>query len=176
EDLSEDEGKHSSAGTFPEEMCRAVSESASACLCVCAYIVFFRVTGVLLSRLIPAMTPVFGVLFEFSTGCADGAAVGGYTGIFMTGFAVGCAGLSVMMQNYNFIGRRGIPAKLLWITKGIQGIVCGTASVLFYRIHPLVPAESTAVSGLYFSWNAGILTLAVPLLLSKLYKISKRGI
>jgi len=176
EDLSEDEGKHSSAGTFPEEMCRAVSESASACLCVCAYIVFFRVTGVLLSRLIPAMAPVFGVLFEFSTGCADGAAVGGYTGIFMTGFAVGCAGLSVMMQNYNFIGRRGIPAKLLWITKGIQGIVCGTASVLFYRIHPLVPAESTAVSGLFFSWNAGILTLAVLLLLSKLYKISKRGI
>ncbi len=176
EDIPEEGSGHSSAGTFPEEMCKAVSDSASACLCVCAYIVFFRVTAVLLSQLIPAMAPVFSVLFEFSTGCADGASIGGYAGIFMTGCAVGCAGLSVMMQNYNFIGRRGIPAKMLWITKGIQGIVCGTASVWFYRLHPLIPAGSAAVSGLYFSWNAVILTLAALLLLSKIYKISKRGI
>jgi len=176
EEPSEKTGELPAAGTFSGEMCRAVSESASACLCVCAYIVFFRVTAVLLSRLIPAMAPVFSVLFEFSTGCADGASIGGYAGIFMTGFAVGSAGLSVMMQNYNFIGRRGIPAKMLWITKALQGIVCGTASMLFYRIHPLVPAGSAAVSGLHFSWNAGILTLAVLLLLSKIYKISKRGI
>lgn len=176
EEIPKEETPRSSAGTFPEELCRAVSESASGCLCVCAYIVFFRVTAVLLSRLIPPLAPVFSVLSEFSTGCADGASVGGYTGIFMTGFAAGSAGLSVMMQNYNFIGRRGIPAKTLWITKAIQGIVCGTASVLFYRIHPLIPAESTAVSGLFFSWNAGILTLAVLLLLSKIYKISKHGI
>ncbi len=176
EKMPHEEIARPAAGSFSEEMCRAVSESASACLCVCAYIVFFRVTAVLLSRLIPAMAPVFSVLFEFSTGCADGASMGGSAGIFMTGFAVGSAGLSVMMQNYNFIGRRGIPAKMLWITKGIQGFVCGTASILFYRIHPLVPAGSTAVSGLYFSWNAVVLTLAVLLLLSKVYKISNRGI
>jgi len=63
-------------GTFTEELCRAVSESASSCLAVCAYIVFFRVIAVLFSHLLPGLAPVFGVIFEFSSGCADGAAAG----------------------------------------------------------------------------------------------------
>lgn len=161
---------------FTEELCKAISESASACLAVCAYIVFFRVMAVLFSTLIPAMAKVFSVIFEFSSGCVDGAAVGGTRGIFMTGFAVGSAGLSVMMQNYNFIGRYGIPTKMLWLTKGIQGLVCGTASVLFYLVHPLQAVGTAAVFGEYFSWNAVVLVLSTLFLLSKLYKIAKHMI
>ncbi len=168
--------KEKMSASFPEEFCAAISESATACLSVCAYIVFFRVMAVLFSLIFPWMTNVFGVLFEFSSGCADGAAVGGIAGIFMTGFAVGAAGLSVMMQNYNFLGQYGIPMKTLWITKGIQGLLCGGASMLFYRLCPLESCKTAAVSGDAFSWNAGILMLCALFLLSKLYKISKRGI
>lgn len=163
-------------GTFPEELCRAVSDSASGCLTVCAYIVFFRITAVLFSQILPALTPVFSVLFEFSSGCADGAALGGNAGSFMTGFAVGSAGLSVMMQNYNFIGRHGIPVRVLWLTKGMQGLLCGTASVLF---HHVCPADTGAVSAVFtesFSLNNGITVLSLLFLLSKLHKISNRGI
>ncbi len=163
-------------GNFTEELCGAISVSASACLSVCAYIVFFRVLAVLSSRILPAMTPVFSVLFEFSSGCAEGAALGGHTGIFMTGFAVGAAGLCVMMQNYNFIGRYGIPAKTLWLTKGIQGILCGAASVLFYSVYPLDSGGESAVFLESFSVNEGILMLSVLFLLSKFHKISNRGI
>lgn len=164
------------SASFPEELCMAISESATACLSVCAYIVFFRVIAVLFSLIFPRMANVFGIFFEFSSGCADGAAVGGIAGIFMTGFAVGAAGLSVMMQNYNFLGRHGIPMKTLWITKGVQGLLCGGASMLFYRFCPLESCKTAAVSGDAFSWNAGILMLCALFLLSKLYKISKRGI
>ena len=164
------------ARTFPEEVCRAVSESASACLSVCAYIVFFRVMAVVMSRLIPTFAPLFGILFEFSSGCADGAAAGGVRGIFMTGAAVGSAGVSVMMQNYNFIGRYGIPVKVLWLTKGLQGLVCGTASVLFYLISPLESVGTAAVFTETFSWNAVTAVLSVMFVLSKIHKISKHVI
>ncbi len=162
--------------SFTEELCLAVSGGASACLTVCAYIVFFRVTAVLFSQMLPGLAPVFRVLFEFSSGCADGAAAGGYAGIFMTGFAVGFAGLSVMMQNYNFIGKYGIPTKVLWLTKGLQGILCGGASVWFYHIFPLDPGTASAVFAGSFSLNEGITVLSVLFLLSKLYKISNHGI
>ena len=159
-----------------EELCRAVSESASACLSVCAYIVFFRVVAVLMSRLIPVFAPVSAVLFELSSGCADGAAAGGMRGIFMTGFAAGSAGLSVMMQNYNFLERYGIPMKALWITKGLQGIVCGAASALFYLVSPLKPAGSAAVFADTFSRNAVTAVLSALFVLSKIHKISKHVI
>ncbi len=174
--LAEKESVSGKNGTFTEELCKAVSESASACLTVCAYIIFFRVAAVLFSHLIPDMSQVFSVLFEFSSGCVDGSAVGGIPGIFMTGFAVGSAGLSVMMQNYNFIGRYGIPTKVLWVTKGIQGLVCGAASVAFYLVFPMESVGTAAVFGEYFSWNAVVLMLSSLFLLSKLYKISNHVI
>ncbi len=161
---------------WTEAFCKAVSESAAACLSVCAYIVFFRVIAVVCSLLLPSMTKIFAVIFEFSSGCVDGAAVGGIMGIFMTGSAVGSAGLSVMMQNYNFIGRYGIPTRFLWLTKGLQGVICGGASVLFYMVCPLESCKTSTVSGDAFSWNTGILMLSSLFLLSKLYKISKRVI
>lgn len=159
-------------GTFSAELCRGISESASACLTVCAYIVFFRVLAAICSLFCPGMAPVFGVLFEFSTGCADGASLGGYAGIFLTGFAVGSAGLCVMMQNYNYLGRHGISVKPLWLTKILQGLLCGTASAAFFRWVPLDPGGSSAVFAETFSLNAGIVLLSVLLLLSKVYKIS----
>ena len=170
--------KESSAGcgTFAEELCRGISESASACLTVCAYIVFFRVLAAMASFFCPGMAPVFGVLFEFSTGCADGAAAGGSAGMFLTGFAVGSAGLCVMMQNYNYLGRYGIPMKFLWAAKILQGILCGTASVVFRRLFPAAPGSSSAVFAETFSLNEGIVLLSVLLLLSKVYKISKHVI
>jgi len=163
-------------GTFAEELCRAVSESASACLSVGAYIVFFRVAAVMFSRMVPVMAPVFGVLFEFSSGCADGADTGGIRGIFMTGFAVGAAGLSVMMQNSSFLGRCGIPMKILWITKGLQGLFCGAASVMFYLVSPLRPDGTAAVFAETFSLNAVTAALSALFLLSKIHKISKHVI
>ena len=166
----------SSKKNFSSELCRAISESASACLTVCAYIVFFRTAAVLFSRILPGAAPVFSVLFEFSSGCADGAAIGGEAGLFMTGFAVGSAGLSVMMQNYNFLGRYELPMKLLLQTKLAQGILCGGASVLFFRLCPTSPALPSAVFAPSFSWNEGITVLSVLFLLSNFHKISKHVI
>ena len=164
-------------GRFSEELCRAISDSASACLTVCAYIVCFRVLAVLVSRFLS--WPSAAVLFEFSSGCADGASVGGRMGMFMTGFAVGSAGLSVMTQNYNFLGRYGIPMSALWITKGIQGLLCGAASAVFFTVCPAEPAQTagTAVlSGGMVSVNTVVLMLSVLLLLSKFHKIAARRI
>lgn len=158
--------------SFAAELCKAVSESASACLTVCAYIVFFRTVAVIFSCLLPFLYPVFSVIFEFSSGCAAGATIGGMRGIFMTGFAVGSAGLSVMMQNYNLLGRHDIPMKTLWISKAVQGFLCGAASVLFYCV--CMPKSSIASIAFaeIFSWNEVILSLIILFVLSKTHKIS----
>lgn len=121
--------------SFSTELCTAISESASACLAVCAYIVFFRTVTVLLGHIFSG-TSFLSVLLELSSGCLEGARVGGTVGCFMTGFSVGAAGLSVMLQNYSFLGRYDLPMKYLLITKVLQGLFCGGASVLFYRIFP----------------------------------------
>lgn len=161
---------------FASELCKAVSESASACLTVCAYIVFFRTVAVLFSCLVPIFANVFSVLFEFSSGCASGAKVGGTDGIFMTGFAVGSAGLSVMMQNYNFIGRYDIPMKTLWISKLTQGFLCGAASVLFSFAYSPKSQVMTDVFAETFSWNEVIYPLVILLILAKTHKISNHVI
>lgn len=160
--------------SFTAELCKSVSESAYACLAVCAYIVFFRTVAVIFSCLIPFLSPVFSVIFEFSSGCAIGATIGGAVGIFMTGFAVGFAGLSVMMQNYNLLGQHGIPMKTLWVSKVVQGFFCGAASVLFYFVFtPKSHGTSVAIAGI-FSWNKVILLLIILFVLSKFHKISNR--
>lgn len=121
--------------SFSAELCSAISESASACLAVCAYIVFFRTVAVLLGHIFTKAS-FLSVLLELSSGCLEGARVGGSVGCFMTGLSVGAAGLSVMLQNYSFLGRYELPMKYLLVTKIIQGLFCGGASVLFCRIFP----------------------------------------
>lgn len=139
---------------FCTMLCRAVSDSAAGCIAVCAYIVFFRAVSAMLCCIIPQLSLLITAVFEFSSGCIAGAAHGGILGCFITGFSTGFSGLSVMMQIYNYTGKRDIPFTSYIITKLSQGLLCGAFSVLFYFIFRPTPSETASLA--VFAANVSI--------------------
>lgn len=125
-----------------EVVCRAISESSLSCLAVTGYIVFFRVLSVIASSVIPALSPLFMTVFEFSTGAFFGSSVGGAVGAAVTGFAVGFSGLAVFMQCVNFTEKERINAKYYLGFKLAEGAFLAAASAIFAMIIPLSPTSS----------------------------------
>lgn len=124
-------------------LCSSISDSATACVVICGYIVFFRVVATLIGKLVPPLFDYAATLLEFSSGAIAGAARGGIAGISLTGFAVGFSGVSVLMQTANITSPRAIPFSPIFITKLAQGAVLSLASAVFYLIRT---PESTTVS------------------------------
>ncbi len=123
-------------------LCSSISESATACVVICGYIVFFRVVATLVGKLSPPLFDYAASVLEFSAGAMAGAARGGIVGISLTGFAVGFSGVSVFMQTANITSQRAIPFSPIFVTKLAQGALLSFSSAVFYLIR--TPESVTA--------------------------------
>ncbi len=172
--VTENPHKHS-ANDIASVLCRAVSESSFSCLSVCGYIVFFRVTAVILSKVIPQLTDIFSVIFEFSSGCAIGASRGGIYGICLTGFAVGFSGLSVFMQTLNLIGRHPIPFSAVFVTKLAQGAILSASSAVFYLLFSPDSASASFSEMIEFADISPLCMIFMLLAVSLVFNMAARG-
>ncbi len=113
---------------FPD-IFRAVSDSATSVITVCAFIVFFCVIqGFLLpalSKLSPDIAGLASALLEFTNGARTASAIGGPKGRFLAGLSVGWSGLSVFFQTLSFTSPCDISLKRTVAVKALQGILCG---------------------------------------------------
>ena len=151
--------------SFSADFTRSVTDSASACLSVVAFVVFFRVTAAVGSALIPPAGPLLTMLLEFSAGVREGAALGGIRGAAFTGASAGFGGLSVLMQiaarNGDLPGERAFSLKPYLCSRILLAAVLSAASAVWAYNFPMT-AASPVVSVADVS---PALLCAVPLLL-----------
>ncbi len=115
--------------------CEAVSGSALQLVSVGGYIVFFT----LLTALLPfggTAGASFAAVLEFSTGVRISASLGGYRGLFLTGFAVGFGGLSVLAQTAHMLSGSGVSLRIYVGCKICAGFFCGLAAVCYGLVFP----------------------------------------
>jgi len=119
--------------TFAASFLHALTTAAAAVIPLCGYIVFFAVVCALSKAVIPS--PFWGAavcaVLEFTAGIREAAAVGGGLGLFLTGFAIGFSGLSVMVQTYRFTEEAGLSLRRMFICKIIQGVLTGALVCLW---------------------------------------------
>ncbi len=119
----------------------AISDSASAVITVCGFIVFFSVIFGFSLPYITAASPIaagiFSSLLEFTGGAEFAASLGGIKGRFLCGLAVGWSGLSVFCQSCAFTSPLGLSQKRLLCTKALQGLLTAALAASF-------PVESFA--------------------------------
>ena len=127
----------------------SVSHSARSVVTVCGFIVFFAVVTslahqVLVDFRLSLTAPMLGALLEFSTGASLAAGLGGISGAFFTGFAVGWSGLSVFAQCKAFTTSYGISLRFTAVCKLVQGLLTGAAAVVYYALcfHPSTTAAT----------------------------------
>ena len=132
--------------SFPAALCKAVSDAASASLSLTAYVTFFRVISVIASAVLPYIYLPMSAVAEFSFGCVSGASIGGYTGAFICGFAIGFSGLSVFMQIYNITAKSFLDIKYYLPVKTLCGIILGFLSCLFFKVAPMNTACKTSTA------------------------------
>ncbi len=127
-------------------LCTAISDAAISSVGICGYMVFFKVTSSIIGAVLPQISDIVTVIFEFSAGAAIGAARGGLYGICLTGFAVGFAGFSVFMQTVSLTERAEIPFLPIFIRKLVTGVMLASLSAGFYLIYK--PSEASAAVSL----------------------------
>jgi len=132
---------------FSKSFCFAVTESASACVALCGYIVCFSALLSLFPFEGVLKTAAAGIL-ECTAGLEDAAMLGGYAGMFFTGFSLGWGGLCITAQIIYVLSDTGISIRPFVRTKFLQGIICGTASVLYSICFPSVLCRDTAATTL----------------------------
>ena len=132
--------------SFPAALCKAVSDAASASLSLTAYVTFFRVISVIVSSVLQHIYLPISAIAEFSFGCVSGASIGGYTGAFICGFAIGFSGLSVFMQIYNIAAKSFLNIKYYLPVKTLCGIILGFLSCSFFKVFPMNPSCKTSTA------------------------------
>lgn len=112
---------------------QAVSSAATAVIPLCGYIVFFSVLAAMVKEVLPfkVLGAILCALLEFTTGIREAASIGGTFGLFLTGFSLGFSGISVFVQSYSFTAEAGISLRKTFLSKGIQGLLCGGFCTLF---------------------------------------------
>lgn len=121
--------------SFGVSICRAITESAAGCVSLFGYIVFFSV--------LLAVIPVNGILkliiasvFEFTAGVEEAAFIGGYAGLFFTGFSIGWGGLCVLAQITHALGRNDVSLAPFIVCKLFQGVFCGLGAIMYGLCFP----------------------------------------
>jgi len=111
----------------------SVTSAASAILPLAGYVVFFSVVSALIKELLPSVLPTVFLctILEFTSGIGEAAQMGGLWGRFLTGFALGFSGLSVFVQSYSFTAELGLSLRKTFLTKWLQGILCGLLCTLY---------------------------------------------
>ena len=140
----------------------AIGQAGAGCLSVTASVVFFSVLAAVGEKLIPALSPLFRLTFEFSAGAAYGASVGGIAGAAMTGFAVGFSGLAVLTQVSSALSEAGLSSVPYLFSRILLAAVLSAVSALFAWIRPMIPAAEASAASTILS--ASVLS-ALPVLL-----------
>jgi len=146
--------------------CEAVGGSALQLVSIGGYIVFFT----LLSSLLPLGKTggtLASVFLEFSSGAEKAALLGGYTGLFLTGFSAGFGGLSVLAQTANMLSGTGISLRVYALCRAGCGVFCGTAAVVFGLLFPEILLRGQPAAGtfpietvtlpVWFAWILGMM-------------------
>ena len=165
------------AESFFPALSRAVSDAGTACVSVAASVVFFRALCAVLSRLFPALSPLFLLTFEFSAATAHGAELGGAGGALFSGFAVGFSGLAVLAQIARPLSEANLSARPALSARLICGAVLSLGSAAFFLLHPLAPAAPAHVlsDAARFAPRGGLLPGAVMLAVSLAAAILSSG-
>ena len=132
---------------FARCFCEAVGGSAVQLVSIGGYIVFFT--------LFTALLPFRGIcgglaaaLLEFSAGVRMAAETGGMRGLFLTGFAVGFGGLSVLAQTAHMVSGSGISVRTYVLTKIVSGFIMGSAALLYGFLRPDFPLRQITAAGI----------------------------
>lgn len=173
--------ENSFAGCF----CRAVRDSTQQTLTIGGFIVFFTLlTAVLtaeLTSILPyaeKLTPFLSALLEFSTGTRMAAGVGGFWGLFCTGFAVGFGGLSVLTQTAHLLEGTGISLRPYVGWKLFCGLFMGLSSMAWGLCEPALLmvrfATDTFVGQGSGLWLVGYLAILVMMWHTGVHKHGQR--
>ncbi|MBR4959687.1 MAG: hypothetical protein IKY52_02180 [Clostridia bacterium] len=134
--------------SFSQCFCEAVGGSALQLVAIGGYIVFFT----LLTALLPFGSvggTLASVILEFSSGAEKAAVLGGYAGLFLTGFSVGFGGLSVLAQTANMLSGTEIPLRVYVLCRAGCGVFCGTAAVAFGLLFPEILLRGQPAAGTF---------------------------
>ena len=129
----------------------AITSSAVSMLKICGYVTFFSLFTAILHRIftlwkLPLLGSISAAFLELTSGCQAASETGGTIGIFLTGLALGWSGVSVLFQCMTFTVPSGISLRMTVFSKGIQGILCGIAAVLWFLLRHDDPTLSCAAS------------------------------
>ncbi len=133
---------------FARCFCEAVGGSAVKLVSVGGYIVFFS----LLSSLLPfsgVWQAVASSILEFASGTVWASSLGGNAGLFLTGFAVGCGGVSVLLQTAHMTAGSELSLRVYCLYKLASGVFCGIGAWVWGWFVPMtaMPKETAALVG-----------------------------
>ena len=148
--------------------CEAVGGSALQLVSIGGYIVFFS----LLAQMLPGdtiFTTAAAAVLEFSSGIRTAAAAGGISGLFLTGFAAGFGGLSVLAQTAHMVSGSGIRLKIYAAYKLTAGFICGTGAMLYGILFPEIHLGRNVAAVLDIGGNGIFLALFFGILVMMWY-------
>ena len=115
----------------------AIRDSSMACVTVCGSIVFFSIVISLLPPVHLVFSALLAAFLEFTSGVEAGAALGGTVGAAITGFALGCGGLSVLTQIVDRLGNTQISIVPTLLMKCAEGIWMAVAAAVLHHFVPV---------------------------------------
>ncbi|MCR4906357.1 MAG: hypothetical protein K6A33_09775 [Clostridiales bacterium] len=131
------------AEPFSRDLADAIGQAGAGCLAVTSSIVFFSVLSAVGETLLPPLSPLFRLTFEFSGGAMYGASVGGMLGAALSGAAVGFSGLAVLTQVSAPLSEAGLSLRPYLLSRLVLAAWLAAVSAAWCRFHPMTPAAET---------------------------------
>ena len=132
-----------SPAPFSRDLADAIGQAGAGCLAVTSSIVLFSVLSAVGETLLPPLSPLFRLTFEFSGGAMYGASVGGMLGAALSGAAVGFSGLAVLTQVSAPLSEAGLSLRPYLLSRLVLAAWLAAVSAAWCRFHPMTPAAET---------------------------------
>ena len=114
-------------------------------LSVCGCVVFFRLAGAVLCRVLPLPAAVVSAVLEISAGCADLAALGGQAALYGCCGVLSLLGVSVWAQIQLFAGAAFCP-RVLFVSRCLHFVLLQIAVRLCVQALPGAAAVCSTLS------------------------------